>query len=169
MWDIQSVGVAVSILISSIALTFSILTYIREKPKLKIKIVKCVYYYNISVKQVKTLSVHAFFQINNVGDRPTRINKVSLKIFNYEDKVTKTRINTKPRSPDSCLDWVEAHDTIDFETISTMTVEKEFKEKLNCEFTIWDTHTVQIKNVASEREDNFKAYSYYFEGLGGLS
>jgi hypothetical protein len=158
MSELQPLGVVVGLFISGFALFISVFAYRKQAPRLNIVPERAFHKYAVSKNQVRTISVYAFIQIDNRGDRPTRINKIVLMT---KGKKFKVRTAIIENGVELSSKWIEAHDTANIITYSLTEIDSQEKEELsNKEKMDWTllihhTHATQEINLESTKRDDF--------------
>lgn len=147
-----------------LALLISWRLYSKQKPNIKIKVVKCEHNFpNLSEKN-KTRDIRFWtkFQVKNVGDRGTKINAITLsfktngkeyhlKERNLQDELSdllSVMVKSTPKNSDR---WIKSHDTsdvgADFDSLFDGPEENQFE----CTFTICDTHKEYVVTSISKK------------------
>jgi hypothetical protein len=171
MFDLQVISPLVGafgLALSIIAIIFTGLTYRRQEPRLKVKVLKCVHVYKVArITNERELRVYAFFRIANVGDRATRLNSISLDVFSEDKNHNFKTAVPQPNGDGSSLNpepkiWIEAHDFTNTSTYSAEVWEKAEQLNLQCVFTFSHTHkdqkTKTISVMQSEPPNPLREY-----------
>jgi hypothetical protein len=138
----------------SIARIISYMTYRKDKPRLKVIVTDCIHNFNDALTHI---NLWANFQIQNQGDRGTRISDLSLSFtINKKGHTLKKQNLGETRGGSVTSVWIEAHDTESFTAYFSENFESNLMEKLesiDCTFTIYHTHEpLTIKTTSKFRE-----------------
>ena len=138
-----------------IALLISYRTYSKQKPNLKVKVVKCEHNLPalIGDSQKKDINFNAEFQIKNVGDRGTSINDVVLSFTVDGKKYQFHKKYFRFKSGVHKSIWIDAHNTIDIEANFNEQFGGTEENQIDCTFTIYDTHKAYPFKAVSENID----------------
>lgn len=174
MFDLQVISPlvgAAGLIISIFAIIFTGLTYRRQEPRLKVKVLKCVHAYKVArITNERELRVYASFRIANIGDRATRLNSISLDIFSEGKKHSFKTAVPQPNGDGSSLNpepkiWIEAHDFADMTTYSAEVWNKAEQLNLKCVFTFSHTHKDQKTETISIQSEPPNPLREYLEKL----
>ena len=87
------------------ALFISLWSYWREKPKLKMEIIKSKHNYTHNPSEKQELNLWADFQVKNLGDRGTRINDV---VLSFNNKISLFNLVNSV-----CFNWISVRNSFD--------------------------------------------------------
>jgi hypothetical protein len=158
--------------VSIVAIVFTGLTYRRQTPRLKVEVLRCDHLYaTTAISTDKFLKIYTSFRVSNIGDRPTRLNSISLKVTlegktrSLNTAVAELGLNTGYFNPEPNK-WIEAHDFISFVTLSTDAVFINPTEELKCIFTL--SHTNGLKKISTTSKMTKDPPKYFADYLNKL-
>ena len=157
----------ISTIIACFALFISYKTYSKQKPELIITVDKCTHNYPKTVDKSKYDDIRFWskFHIRNIGDRKTKIDNIKLSFEVNGKKYNDVKeINVLSESGDhlgvvfnsptpSSDRWIEEHDNKDIGADFVSSFEEPEANKIDCVFTICDTHKEYVVKGISEREE----------------
>jgi hypothetical protein len=123
------------------ALFISLWSYLREKPNLKLEIIKSKHNFTHNLIEKQRLNLWADCQVKNLGDRGTRI-RDAVCTFNHEGKSYRFRkyILGKEGTALFADTWVEAHDWRVFSVNFLNEFEEAQLESIDFIITLYHTH-----------------------------
>jgi hypothetical protein len=150
-----------SAVIAAVALVMSIINYNREKPNLKIEKVEVTHNFTHNPSEPMGVNFWARFWVNNLGDRPTRINETVLEFNNgIKDALVKRQDffrmpleSDDHRHAKSVL--INAHDSTYFQVQFIQPFNGPEREQISCNLKVMHTHgSKTVKSTSALTKDH---------------
>jgi len=121
----------------------------RENPRLEVKVLECMHDFEISPRQVKTISFWTTFEIRNLGDRGTTVNEIELDFLDNGREYRFKKQYFRGLRTESESRWINAHEIINIDADFYDRFEGNDREQIECTFTIYHTHGAKTAQCIS--------------------
>jgi hypothetical protein len=149
--NINTVLGILGILTGTIALFISWWNLRKERPRLRITVLKCEHSIKLQTNQVRTITFWVEIQIKNIGDRHTSVYDMSLAFQDNGNKYSFKKDYFRDMPPQEQRILIPAHDVVNVAADFYQRYQGNDKEQFGCTLAIYHTHKTEVVKTVSQR------------------